>query len=90
MSVEGQQEAKSLQPNKTSHTTLTYNSTPRRDWPSTSTFFYNTLSSLLLANSGLISHIVMAPGTRRVLINQQNTPKTSVKIYGDVSLIQKY
>ena len=46
VSSEGQPEAKSLQPNKTSHNTLTNNYNPPRTWPSSSTSFYNTLLSL--------------------------------------------
>ena len=47
-------------------------------------------SSLFIANSGFISHSLVAPRTRRVLADQHNAPETSVKIYGDVSIIQQY
>ena len=85
VSAEGQQEAKSLQPNKTNQNTLTNNYTPHRTWLTTSTSFYNTLSSLLLANYSFFSHSLVAPATRRVLADQHNAPKTSVKMYTDVN-----
>ena len=56
VSSEGQQEAKSFIPNKTSYNTLTNNYTPPRTWPSSSKSFYNTLSSLFIANCGFLSH----------------------------------
>ena len=87
VSAEGQKDAKTLQPNKTSYNTLTNNYTPARTWPSSSTSFQNTLSSLLLANYGFLSHSLVAPETRRVLADQHNTSKTSVKMSSDISLI---
>ena len=81
VSLEGQQETKRFQPNKT---TLTNNYTPPKTWPSSIMSFYNT-SSLLLANYGFLFHSLVAPGTRQVLADQHNTPKTSVKMYTDVN-----
>ena len=87
VSAEGQLEAKSLQLNKTTQNTLTNNNTPPRTWPSSSTSFYNTLLNLLMANYSFVSHSLVVPGTRRVLAYENNTPKTSVKMSSDVSIL---
>ena len=87
MSAKSQLEAKSLQLNKTSHKTLTNNYTPPRTWPNSSTSFYNTSLSLFLASYVFFSHSLVAPGTRKVQADQHNTPKTSVKMSSDVSVI---
>ena len=90
VSVEGQLEAKNLQPNKTSHSTLMNNYTAPRTWPNSSISFYSTLLSLFLAKHSFFSHKPVAPKTRRVLADQHKTPKTSVKMSNDVSVNQQY
>ena len=60
---------------------------PPRTWPNSSTSFYNTFLSLFLASYIFLSHSLVAPGTRRVQADQYNTPKTSVKMSSDVSVI---
>ena len=90
VSKEGQQKATSLHPYKTSENTLTYNCIPPRTWPNSITSFYNTLSSFHIANSSFISHSLVAPGTRRVLADQHNTPETSVKMYANVPTKPQY
>ena len=83
VSAEGQREAKSLQPNKTSHNTLTHNYTPLELGLTPVHPFYNNLLSLFIANCGFLSHSLVAPETRRVLADQHNTPETSVKMSTD-------
>ena len=70
---EGQQEAKSLHPHKTSHKTLTNDHISPRTWPSSCTSFFDTLPSSLTANCGFISYSIMAHRTRRFLADQYNS-----------------
>ena len=70
---DGQQEAKSLHPHKTSHNTLTNDYISPRTWPSSCTSFFDTLSSSLTANCGFFSHSPVDPGTRRFLADQHSS-----------------
>ena len=44
-----------------------------RTWPSSCTSFFDTLSSFFTANCGFVSHSLVAPGSRRVSADQQNS-----------------
>ena len=90
VSEEGQQEAKRLQPHKTSHNTLTNDYISPITWFSSCISLFDTLSSSLTANCGFVSHSLVAPGTRRILADQHKTPKTSVRMYANASIIPQY